>query len=247
MVFWYCCMWTLILPRLGSPFPLYLSQPLSSSWDTGTTSILQTKSHIVCDNGITDEQYAWVRDSVAKYTPSIPSDVQFVRIPSIFQMDMMMDPNLTEDESGHEEMPSSSMKMEMVSGMKTESSPNSWFQRMKIPFFSKRTTKMSTLPSSSSSKSVYHRLRFDSSPYKEMMSYARYCALEERVARITQNYVADTRRHFCLLMEPSLMHADSVMSFWTRPQFDRTIRITTDHHIGNPDLVIWTDRPTGTL
>lgn len=213
-------------------FPLYLSAPLSSMPVQG-----HHKSHIVCDNGIVNEQYPWIKESVASmYRPLTGQDIEFVRIPSILDMDAMVADTDKEPDGTMMMMP----EKEMVSGMERSSTSMPWWRRY-------MWTASSSPEPLSTPRKMYHRLRFDSSPYKRIMPYGRYCALEEMIGRITQSYLRDTQRHFCLLMEPSLMYQDSAMSFWTQSEFEKTVRITTDHHIGRPDLVLWTDQRTSSL
>lgn len=86
--------------------------------------------------------------------------------------------------------------------------------------------------------SKYHELRYETT-YKNKMSYARYCYLEERLGMISRAYVMDQVQHWCLFMDPSLLYHDSILGFWPKYTFKHILMITTSHSLAYPDLVIW--------
>lgn len=206
--------WLFMIAHLVSAFQI--SPPLSKLVAPQSLD----KSHVICDGGLTEDQYASIHDSVSLYAPSLPDRMDVVRIPTIMEMDMVVPP--TESSETAEE--------EVAFFKKVEES--SWFRRS-VP--------------SSSAHSVFHRIRYDGSNYKSLLSYERYCDLERRIASIVQQYLGDRHRHFWLLVDPWLLYDDSLAWYWTRSEYMNALRITADDHLGNPDLVVWSDERTGNI
>lgn len=195
-------------------FQLNLSPPIlpSSPIAKGT----QDYFHVLCDNGLMEDQYAWMEQSLSVYVKpsSHGKALRFVRIPDIVDMHAIVE----EEEDTTVIAPSINM---VPVG----------FQRMSS----------SRDGGAGKEHSKFHRLRYDTSPYKNVVSYPRYCQLESMIADIVKSYIHDkSGTRFCLLIHPSLQYDDSILSYFTVHEHERTIRITTDHAIGHPDLVIWT-------
>lgn len=245
-------------------FQLHVSPPLAKStyaYSTMTMATMPVKRHVVCDNGLVEDQYAWMENAIRTYAPTFvngddddhdnavsTSKLRFVRIPDILDMHA-----LTAEEEGESEDTSSSITMmptmdasapagmvgiatERAGGKASSSAPS---------YGSEGTTTMTT---THPRHGTYHRLRYDSSPYKNIMSYKRYCELEAMIAVIVKSYLDDVSgTQFCLLVHPSLQYDDSIASYWTMTEHAQTLRVTTDQQIGHSDLVIWTDQKKGRI
>lgn len=103
----------------------------------------------------------------------------------------------------------------------------------------------SPTPSSIQQHTMFHQLRYETE-YKDKMSYERFCYLEERLAQITKSYIMDQLRHWCLIIDPTLLYHDSMPSYWSKKCMKSTMFVSTTTTIGHPDLILWNDQNSNT-
>jgi len=88
---------------------------------------------------------------------------------------------------------------------------------------------------------MYSRLhyeRFVSSKFSTQMTYSQFCCFEQTLSQIVQGYVQDTSRSFTLLLDPIFLYDDSLPSFLTLSEKQRTLWVTPETQMSS-DCVLW--------
>lgn len=91
----------------------------------------------------------------------------------------------------------------------------------------------------------YHYKRFSESLLRDRLSYRKFCVLEEKMAGIVFSYLGDTKHHWIIYMDPMFLYLDSIKSYGTTQEIQRTLWVTPSVEIGSPDAVVLEDLKDG--
>ena len=84
----------------------------------------------------------------------------------------------------------------------------------------------------------YHYQRFSESVLRDRLSYSKFCVLEEKMADIVFSYLGDTKHHWIIFLDPTFLYLDSIKSYGTSQEIQRTLWVTPSVEVGNPDVVV---------